>query len=213
MSASQACEGRRPWPWRRRSRPARPEARRAGGEGWAGPAAPSPRRLKGSGERGGPAGRAVRVPCAPHLRTAPCVTVSAGDSLEGGHSLQPLHTAELRRASQNGGAHGSGGGRSPGPILCAARDLSTWDIPPPRMHPTGEARRQGTEPAGTAWHDVGGCLCTLGRSVLLPSSPGATGRVAEGRGSLRPAAPGTGGGMIAGRDPEGRGPGGRCRQA
>lgn len=91
MSASQACEGRRPCPWRRRR--SGPEARHE----WAGGAdgrarGPFPRRLKGSGERA--AGRrAVRLPYARHLRTAPCITVSAGNSLEGGHSLQPLHTA------------------------------------------------------------------------------------------------------------------------
>lgn len=166
-----------------------PEARRAGGEGRAGPAAPSPRRLKGSGERGWPTGRAVRVPCAPHLRTAPCVTVSAGDSLEGGHSLQPLHTAELRRASQNGGAHGSRGGRSPGPILCEARDLSTWNIPPPRMHLTREARRQGTEPAGTAWLDAGDCRPPSG----APSSSVFSGRDGKGSGRQRRAAAGRSG--------------------
>lgn len=214
MSASQACEGRRPWPWRRRSRPARPEARRAGergGPGWA--SRPFPCRLKGSGERGGRAGRparAVRVPCAPHLRTAPCVTVSAGDSLEGGHSLQPLHTAELRRASQNGGAHGSGGGRSPSPF-CARRGICQHGIPPPRMHLTGKpasgngargdrvARRR--RPPGAPSSSVFSERSLRGRAR-------AAGRAAEGRGGPRPAAPGTRGGVTTGRDPEGRGPSG-----
>lgn len=88
----------------------------------------------------------MRLPCARHLRTAPCVTVSAGDSLEGGHSLQPLHTSLLRRASQNGGAHGAGGGRSPAPF-CARREICQRGIPPPRMQltakPAGGSRARG----------------------------------------------------------------------
>lgn len=148
MSASQACEGRRPCPRRRRRRRSRP-GRRRGASGPAGrtgePAAPSlaVSRAEASGR---PGGRAVRLPCARHLRTAPCVTVSAGDSLEGGHSLQPLHTSLLRRASQNGGAHGAGGGRSPAPF-CARREICQRGIPPPRMQltakPAGGSRARG----------------------------------------------------------------------
>lgn len=125
-------------------KPAGPEARRE----WAGRAdgrarGPFPSPSQGQRRAGG---RAVRLPCARHLRTAPCVTVSAGDSLEGGHSLQPLHTSLLRRASQNGGAHGAGGGRSPAPF-CARREICQRGIPPPRMQltakPAGGSRARG----------------------------------------------------------------------
>lgn len=120
----------------------RPEAR----HGWAGrlgerasqqPPSPAASRAVATTAGKRAAGQAVRVPCVRHLRTAPCVTVSAGDSLEGGHSLQPLHTAVLRRASQNGGAHGAGGGRSPAPF-CASREICQHGIPPPRVQQIGK---------------------------------------------------------------------------
>lgn len=68
----------------------------------------------------------------PHLRTAPYVTVSAGDSLEGvilfNHYTHPGPRPPRRAAaaSQNGGPHRGDSGRLRGPILWEARDLSTW---------------------------------------------------------------------------------------
>lgn len=174
--------------------------------------------------RAGP-GRAVRVPCARHLRTAPCVTVSAGDSLEGGHSLQPLHThthprahthihththaAVLRGASQNGGAHGACGGRSPAPFCCEeARDLSTWDTSARRGRLEMESpRAEGNGTLGDrAEHHDDGVADSRQRPGALSSSSSSEAAggmmVAEGR-QRRAAAPGRRGG-----DPEGRGPGG-----
>lgn len=191
-------------------RPGLRRGARASGEGRAGPAAPSPAASRAVASAAGGPAWAVRVPCAAHLRTAPCVTVSAGDSLEGGHSLQPLHTAELRRASQNGGAHGSGGGRSPSPF-CARRGICQHGIPPPRMHLTGKPA-SGNGARGDR----------VARRRRLPGAPSssvfserslrgrarAARKAAEGRGGPRPAAPGTRGGVTAGQDPEGRGPGG-----
>ncbi|XP_031215514.1 uncharacterized protein LOC116082743 [Mastomys coucha] len=204
-----AVEEEKPPGW-----PAGPEARlgavlRAGGVGRAGPAPlPPPPPLPPQGPWASAAGdradgRAVRVPCAPHLRTAPCVTVSAGDSLEGGHSLQPLHTADLRRASQNGGAHESGGGRSPAPF-CARREICQHGIPPPRTHPTGKPASGD----GVRGDDVGDCPAL---SWLLRAGASEAARDGKGSRRRRRAAPGTRGGVTAGRDREGRAPGGPRR--
>lgn len=128
MSALQACEGRRPWPWRRRSRPAGPEARRAGergGPGWA--SRPFPRRLKGSGERGGRAG----LGCAGSLRGAlahgPLRNRQRRGFPRGGslsstitHSRAPPRLTKWRRPWIRRRP-------LPVPILCEARDLSTWN--------------------------------------------------------------------------------------
>lgn len=185
--------------------PRRGEARCCARVAWAGLGQrPFPRRRRRGRGRARPAiGRAVRVPCAPHLRTAPCVTVSAGDSLEGGHSLQPLHTAELRRASQNGGAHGSGGGRSPAPF-CARREICQHGIPPPRTHPTGKPASGD----GVRGDDVGDCPAL---SWLLRAGASEAARDGKGSRRRRRAAPGTRGGVTAGRDREGRAPGGPRR--
>lgn len=212
MSASQACEGRRPWPWRRRSRPAGPEARRAGergGPGWA--SRPFPRRLKGSGERGGRAG----LGCAGSLRGAlahgPLRNRQRRGFPRGGslsstitHSRAPPRLTKWRRPWIRRRP-------LPVPILCEARDLSTWNTSAEDAS-DWEARVRERSPRGPCCTTS----ATAGRSVLFrllrakPPRPRARAarKAAEGRGGPRPAAPGTRGGVTAGRDPEGRGPGG-----
>lgn len=135
--------------------------------------------------RASAAGRAVRVPCAPHLRTAPCVTVSAGDSLEGvtlfNHYTQPSSAAPHKMAAPMDPA-----AAAPPAPFCARREICQHGIPPPRMHLTGEARRQGTEPAGTALHDVGDCPAPSGApSSSVFSGRSLRGRAPHGKGSGR----------------------------
>lgn len=84
-------------------------------------------------------------------------------------------------------------------------------IPPPRMHLTGKpasgngargdrvARRRRPPDAQSS---------SVFSERSLRGRAHAARKAAEGRGGPRPAAPGTRGGVTAGRDPEGRGPGG-----
>lgn len=136
MSASEACEGRRPWPWRRRSRP----GRRRGTSGPAGrtgePTAPS---LAAS--RAVATAASGRPGCAASLRAAlahgPLRNRQRRGFPRGGSLAATITHSLLRRASQNGGAHGAGGGRSPAPF-CARREICQRGKPPPRVQLTGK---------------------------------------------------------------------------
>lgn len=184
-------------------KPAGPEARHEWAGGADGPAAPSLAASRAAAS-GRPSGRAVRLPCAQHLRTAPCVTVSAGDSLEGGHSLQPLHTSLLRRASQNGGAHGAGGGRSPAPF-CARREICQRGNTSAEDAADWKACGREPSPRGPRYTRCGRRTpppppAPRPRRLLEGEASEAAGvMAAEGRGGPRPAAPGTPGGVTADR--------------